>query len=43
MVIEMETENRRRGWTLWFCVQSAINGPAQWAQVLVGLPFDGQA
>ncbi len=27
--------------TLWFCVQDAGGGPARWAQVLLGPPFDG--
>ena len=30
--------------TLWFCVHSAGGaGPARWAQVLLGPPFDGQS
>ncbi|MBF6651163.1 hypothetical protein [Methylobacter sp. BlB1] len=30
--------------TLWFCVRgSGSKGPARWAQVLLGSPFDGQS
>jgi hypothetical protein len=29
--------------TLWFCVQGANGGPARWAQVLLGPPFDGRS
>jgi hypothetical protein len=29
--------------TLWFCVRSALSGsPARWAQVPLGVSFDGQ-
>ncbi|WP_424886846.1 hypothetical protein [Streptomyces sp. XH2] len=29
--------------TLWFCVSGPGPGPARWAQVLLGPPFDGRA
>lgn len=29
--------------TLWFCVSDPGAGPARWAQVLLGPPFDGRA
>ncbi|MEU3352857.1 hypothetical protein [Streptomyces sp. NPDC037389] len=28
--------------TLWFCVSGPGPGPARWAQVLLGPPFDGR-
>jgi hypothetical protein len=39
----MALMDNQRNCTLWFCVKSADGGPAKWAQVLLGKPFDGVA
>lgn len=39
----MAVMDARRECTLWFCVRSGDGGPAQWAQVLLGQPFEGRA
>jgi hypothetical protein len=44
MVIETDTEDKRRACTLWSCVQGASHAdPARWAQVLSGPSFTGLA